>query len=116
MRIVRLFWAGVEINAPKIARDGFTVMGASSHLARARIDASVWSGFLVGAGLSGMAGSRFRMWGPRSSLFRHSCIGSVQRVRHTINREEDYIFDLRGCAAQCRPVSIEVSMKVKRVI
>ena len=33
-----------------------------SHLARARIDASVWSGFLVGAGLSGMAGSHFRMW------------------------------------------------------
>jgi uncharacterized membrane protein YoaK (UPF0700 family) len=33
-----------------------------SHFARARIDASVWSGFLVGAGLSGMAGSHFRMW------------------------------------------------------
>jgi uncharacterized membrane protein YoaK (UPF0700 family) len=33
-----------------------------SHLARARIDASVWSGFLVGAGLSGMAASHLRMW------------------------------------------------------
>jgi uncharacterized membrane protein YoaK (UPF0700 family) len=33
-----------------------------SHLARARIDAGVWSGFLVGAGLSEMAGSHFRMW------------------------------------------------------
>jgi len=33
-----------------------------SHLARARIDASVWSGFLIGAGLSGIAGSHFRMW------------------------------------------------------
>jgi uncharacterized membrane protein YoaK (UPF0700 family) len=33
-----------------------------SHLARARIDASVWSGFLVGAGLSGVAGSHFRTW------------------------------------------------------
>lgn len=33
-----------------------------SHLARARIDASVWSGFLVGAGLFGMAGSHFRIW------------------------------------------------------
>jgi len=33
-----------------------------SHLARARIDASVWSGFLVGAGLFGMAGAHFRMW------------------------------------------------------
>src|SRR5271167_5024557 len=33
-----------------------------SHLARARIDASIWSGFLVGAGLSGMAASHFRVW------------------------------------------------------
>ena len=33
-----------------------------SHLARAGIGASVWSGFLVGAGLSGMAPSHFRMW------------------------------------------------------
>jgi uncharacterized membrane protein YoaK (UPF0700 family) len=33
-----------------------------SHLARARIDASVWSGFLAGAGLSGMAHSHFRLW------------------------------------------------------
>jgi uncharacterized membrane protein YoaK (UPF0700 family) len=33
-----------------------------SHLARARIDASIWSGFLVGAGLSGMAGTHFRTW------------------------------------------------------
>ena len=35
---------------------------ADSHLARARIEASIWSGFLVGAGLSGMAGSHFRTW------------------------------------------------------
>jgi uncharacterized membrane protein YoaK (UPF0700 family) len=33
-----------------------------SHLARARIDANVWSGFLVGAALSGMAASHFQMW------------------------------------------------------
>src|ERR1700757_375590 len=33
--------------------------GKDSHLARARIDAGVWSGFLVGAGLSGMVGSHF---------------------------------------------------------
>jgi len=33
-----------------------------SHLARARIDATVWSAFLAGAGLSGMAGSHSRMW------------------------------------------------------
>lgn len=35
---------------------------ADSYFARARIDASVWSGFLVGAGLSGMAASHFQMW------------------------------------------------------
>jgi hypothetical protein len=35
---------------------------------------------------------------------------------YTINREEDYIFDLRGWAAQCRPMSIEDSMEVKRLI
>ena len=33
-----------------------------SHLVRALIEASVWSGFVVGAGLSGMAGSHFRLW------------------------------------------------------
>lgn len=33
-----------------------------SYLARARIDASVWSGFLIGAGLSGMACSHLRAW------------------------------------------------------
>jgi uncharacterized membrane protein YoaK (UPF0700 family) len=33
-----------------------------SYLARVRIDASVWLGFLVGAGLSGMVASHFRLW------------------------------------------------------
>jgi uncharacterized membrane protein YoaK (UPF0700 family) len=33
-----------------------------SHLSRARIDASVWLGFLVGATLSGIAISHFHMW------------------------------------------------------
>jgi uncharacterized membrane protein YoaK (UPF0700 family) len=33
-----------------------------SHLVRARIDASIWVGFLVGAALSGMAHSHFRLW------------------------------------------------------
>jgi uncharacterized membrane protein YoaK (UPF0700 family) len=33
-----------------------------SHLARARIETSIWSGFLVGAGLSGMVASHFRTW------------------------------------------------------
>jgi uncharacterized membrane protein YoaK (UPF0700 family) len=33
-----------------------------SHLSRARIDASLWSGFLVGASISGVAISHFHMW------------------------------------------------------
>jgi len=33
-----------------------------SYLARARIDLSVWSGLLVGAGLSGIARSHFGVW------------------------------------------------------
>ena len=33
-----------------------------SHLARARLDATIWSGFLVGAALSGMAHLHFRLW------------------------------------------------------
>jgi uncharacterized membrane protein YoaK (UPF0700 family) len=33
-----------------------------SHLARVRIDVSVWAGFLLGALLSGIAGSHFRTW------------------------------------------------------
>jgi len=33
-----------------------------SHLVRAQIEASVWSGFVFGAGLSGMAGSHFPLW------------------------------------------------------
>jgi uncharacterized membrane protein YoaK (UPF0700 family) len=34
-----------------------------SHLSRARIDASIWAGFLVGASLSGIAISHYRIWG-----------------------------------------------------
>ena len=33
-----------------------------SHLVRAQIEASVWSAFVFGAGLSGMAGSHFPLW------------------------------------------------------
>ena len=33
-----------------------------SHLVRAQIEASVWSAFVVGAGVSGMAGSHFPLW------------------------------------------------------
>ena len=33
-----------------------------SYLARVRIEASVWAAFLVGAGVAGVTGSRFRMW------------------------------------------------------
>jgi uncharacterized membrane protein YoaK (UPF0700 family) len=34
-----------------------------SHLVRFRIDAIIWSGFVAGAGLSGMVSSHFRTWG-----------------------------------------------------
>lgn len=43
---------------PLTAKEGL----GDSHLARARIDASVWSGFLAGAALSGMVHSHFRLW------------------------------------------------------
>jgi uncharacterized membrane protein YoaK (UPF0700 family) len=33
-----------------------------SHLARARIDTSIWAGFLVGAALSRIVRSHFRLW------------------------------------------------------
>lgn len=33
-----------------------------SYLARARLDATVWSGFVVGAGLAGLASAHFRLW------------------------------------------------------
>ena len=33
-----------------------------SHLARAEIEASVWSAFVIGAAVSGMAGSYIRLW------------------------------------------------------
>jgi uncharacterized membrane protein YoaK (UPF0700 family) len=33
-----------------------------SHLVRAQIEASVWSAFVFGAGVSGMAGSHFPLW------------------------------------------------------
>jgi uncharacterized membrane protein YoaK (UPF0700 family) len=33
-----------------------------SHLNRARTDASIWSGFLLGAALSGIARSHFQIW------------------------------------------------------
>ena len=34
--------------------------------------------------------------GPAASLCRHDCAGSLQRASHTIDGEEDYVFDLRG--------------------
>jgi uncharacterized membrane protein YoaK (UPF0700 family) len=43
---------------PLTARD----FPGDSHLNRARTDAIVWSGFLLGAALSGMAHSHFQMW------------------------------------------------------
>lgn len=46
------------VQRPLVDRQG----AGDSHLARARIDASIWCGFLGGAVLSGMAGSHFRTW------------------------------------------------------
>ena len=43
-----------------------------SYLTRARIDASVWLGFLVGAALSGMVASHFRIW-----TLLPPCIGMI---------------------------------------
>jgi uncharacterized membrane protein YoaK (UPF0700 family) len=61
-----------------------------SHLARARIEASIWSGFLVGAGLSGMAGSHFQTWALLPpcvvmialSLFSESTTPSTEKGLH----------------------------------
>jgi uncharacterized membrane protein YoaK (UPF0700 family) len=82
---------------------------ADSHLARARIDASVL--VRVSDRRGAVRNGRFALpdVGPAASVCRHDCLGSVQRVGHTITREENYKFDLRECAAQCSSVSIEVS-------
>jgi uncharacterized membrane protein YoaK (UPF0700 family) len=58
-----------------------------SHLARARIDASVWSGFLVGAGLSGMAGSHFRIWALLPPCVAMTALGLFSK-RATPSREK----------------------------
>jgi hypothetical protein len=42
-------------------------------------------------------GVTFQDVGPAAPLCRYDCLGSVQQGRHTITREEDYVFDLR-CA------------------
>lgn len=41
-------------------------------------------------------GYAFTDVGPAASVCRHDCAKSVQRASHTIDGEEDYIFDLRG--------------------
>jgi uncharacterized membrane protein YoaK (UPF0700 family) len=46
-----------------------------SYLARARVDVSIWLGFLAGAGLSGMAGSYFRMWAMLPPCFAMIALG-----------------------------------------
>jgi uncharacterized membrane protein YoaK (UPF0700 family) len=60
-----------------------------SHLARARIDASVWSGFLIGAGLSGMAGSHFPMWALLPPCVVMIALGLFSECPTPITREED---------------------------
>jgi len=53
-------------------------------------------------------GFTFQDVGPVASLCRHDCVGPVQRARHHITGEEEYIFDLRQWTAQCSSVSIPV--------
>jgi uncharacterized membrane protein YoaK (UPF0700 family) len=74
-----------------------------SHLARARIDASVWSGFLVGAGLSGVVGSHFRMWAllPPSAVMIALGLFSEQATPSTEKR-----ITSPRCAAQCDGESV----------
>jgi len=61
-----------------------------SHLARARIDASIWVGFWL---VRRCPELRIHITGrgPVASLCRHDCVGFVQRVRHTFTAEEDHI-------------------------
>jgi uncharacterized membrane protein YoaK (UPF0700 family) len=51
-----------------------------SYLTRARIDASVWLGFLVGAALSGMVASHFRMWTLLPPCIAMIALGLFSRV------------------------------------
>jgi len=69
-----------------------------SHLARARIDASAWSGFLVGAGLSGMAASHLRMWAlmPPCAVMIALGLFSKQAPPSTKKRITSSISEVRG--------------------
>jgi uncharacterized membrane protein YoaK (UPF0700 family) len=51
-----------------------------SHLSRARIDASIWSGFLVGALLSGIAISQFHVWALLPACVVMSVLGLFSSV------------------------------------
>jgi uncharacterized membrane protein YoaK (UPF0700 family) len=70
-----------------------------SHLTRARIDASIWSGFLVGAGLSGMAHSHCRLWAllPPCVFMLALALFSVSA---TPSPEKRITPSMRGLAAQ----------------
>jgi uncharacterized membrane protein YoaK (UPF0700 family) len=69
-----------------------------SHLARARIDASAWSGFLVGAGLSGMAASHLRMWAllPPCAVMIALALFSEQATPSTEKRITSSISEVRS--------------------
>ena len=71
-----------------------------SHLARARIDASIWSGFLLGAGLAGLAGSHFRLWAllPPCILIIALAVLSESAAPPEKNRITPSIRDLRSTA------------------
>ena len=53
-----------------------------SHLSRARIDASVWLGFLAGATLSGIAISHFHIWALLPACFVMIVLGLFSSVDH----------------------------------
>jgi uncharacterized membrane protein YoaK (UPF0700 family) len=71
-----------------------------SHLTRARIDASIWSGFLLGAGLAGLAGSHFRLWAllPPCILIIALAVLSESAAPPEKNRITPSIRDLRSTA------------------
>jgi uncharacterized membrane protein YoaK (UPF0700 family) len=72
--------------------------GRDSHLARARIDASAWSGFLVGAGLSGLAASHLRMWAllPPCAVMIALSLFSEQATPSTEKRITSSISEVRS--------------------
>jgi uncharacterized membrane protein YoaK (UPF0700 family) len=53
-----------------------------SHLHRARIEASVWAGFLIGAALSGIAISHFRSWALLPPCLAMATLSLSRKIDH----------------------------------